>query len=402
MNPSSCEKTMAPTNEQTADHRKGRRPNLTDLAKQWRDGEKRAVGKIQDRAYRAFATEIVGQMPNGLRGNRDVRDLYEHYGEEILAVTLPPFNDTNEPSEQRALWRQGMIEDGVIVPVQWGKEVYHIQETFLYMLRVTCYMLRVTCVVFEAAWLTHWAAQADGKPPHESWIGKGDDFRERNFYVHLKEQAKKEAQLIKAKLAGGEKLTAFDLLRNPPLSMMNNDSPADSDSSIGQARSSLDENLQANAVSGNPSGGLDGLSEKYEPFHENWGAPPAAPDPNEPFMRDGSHLLASERGRRKIDPVTGKRMIRRMVLTPEAWPHYEWIEDVEGEFGVGPHGPNCSFGMPDDPRLLSPRESWRPYLEKIGRLDLLHKFMPGPNDADQSNPPEPYYCYPKDYTGPRK
>ena len=93
-------------------------------------------------------------------------------------------------------------------------------------------------------------------------------------------------------------------------------------------------------------------------MYEGW--PPAQPA-DEPPMDDGSHLLASEAGRRRIDPETGKRMIRTMVLTEHAWPHWEWTEDVEGPEAVGPWGPDVSIGTPEQPTQISPSASMRPH-----------------------------------------
>lgn len=378
-----------------------RRPRLklTKIAERWKGGDRRSVQMIIDRTFRSFSTEMVRHKPTGLRGFSDLLDLFSLYRDEILAAVEKPFNDDPDPESERAAWREMLIEAGFVIAVPYGKDVLHVQEMFLYG-------LRLTSVVFDTAWTTYWETRPEKQPPHDSWVGKGDEDRENKFYAVLREHAQKEAAHILGKIEKGLPLFVSELLANPPISWHSvtletvSDSPVDKNSALPKERSASPD--PAVPPSTDPNLHISELIKKWGVFHDNWGAPPAKPDPNEPFMRDGSHLLASERGRRKIDPVTGKRMIHQMVLTPDAWPHYEWVEDVEGEFGVGPHGPDCRFGMPDDPRMLSPRESWRPYLEKIGRLDLLHNFMPGPNDADQSNPPEPYYCYPKDYTGPRK
>ena len=90
------------------------------------------------------------------------------------------------------------------------------------------------------------------------------------------------------------------------------------------------------------------LAVRWTTRTERVGWPPAQPE-NEPRMDDGSHLLTSERGRRVIDPATGRRMIRTMALTDDAWPHWEWSKDLEGAAGVGPWSPDVSFGTHDEP-----------------------------------------------------
>ena len=134
----------------------------------------------------------------------------------------------------------------------------------------------------------------------------------------------------------------------------------------------------ATYVAANPEARILSPTPPGPGMYDDW--PPAQPTGDEPPMDDGSHLLASERGRRRIDPETGKRMIRTMVMPDGEWPHWEWSEDVEGPGAVGPWGPDVSFGTPDEPAQMSPRESMRPHLTRIGRLDLLHKYAPWEGD----------------------
>ena len=127
-------------------------------------------------------------------------------------------------------------------------------------------------------------------------------------------------------------------------------------------------------VAANPGARIVGPPPSEPGMYDGW--PPA-----QPRMDDGSHLLASERGRRRINPETRRRMIRTMVLTDDAWPHWEWSEDVEGAAGVGPWGPGVSFGTPEEPAQMSQRESMRRHLTRIGRLDLLHKYLSWEGDT---------------------
>lgn len=327
------------------------RPRMTldEAERQWRGPRRRHIEKHKAEYLRAFHRYLYEAWPHSLQTRLENYGLCAGALTELECLGRPPFRRGHWPvpvahptreapgelprmggrvpeggspadsaPDQGAAWRREMIEDGLVVPVEHDGVLLHFGEHLQHMMEVA----------FDAhlrGWRQHWDRPGAGEePPYLVEMGMPQD----------------ELDLLAAM---GARATG----------------------------------LAADYVSRNPGARIVGAPEPEPGMYDGW--PPAQPD-GQPPMDDGSHLLASERGRRRIDPATGARMIRTMVLTEGAWPHWEWSEDVEGAGGVGPWGPGVSIGTPDEPAQMSPRESMRPHLARIGRLDLLEKYLPWPGD----------------------
>lgn len=232
-----------------------------------------------------------------------------------------PRLDPDDPSQPNdgADWRRILIEAGLTVAVEHDGETLHFAEHVQYMMDLA-YSQHLT------ARRERWEATEAGPPP-------------------------------------------------PPVPLSRD--PQDGTHALLDALEGLAAAQARAYVAEHPEARIAGAPPPAPGMYDGW--PPAQPT-GEPRMDDGSHLLASERGRRRIDPRTGLRMIREMVLTEGAWPHWEWREDTDGPAGPGPWGPGTSFGTPEEPAQMSPRASMRGHLTRIGRLDLLHKYLPWPGD----------------------
>ena len=327
------------------------RVRLDEICLQWERGDRREASHNAARSLRAFRRHLHGLSPECLGNVVDMYCLAKQVRDELPCLCMPPFADPSveplpsatptpegdnrvppvgsnygEPgwgAETRSApgvgdaWRAARIAEGTVVPVEHRGATLHFGEHLQYM-------MALALSEHAAGWRE--ARRRSGAPDRGYEMTPGSTPAWVSLHGWMAECAATEALAY----------------------------------------------IEAN----------DGarLAEGPEPepgMYDGW--PPAQPT-GEPRMDDGSHLLASERGRRRIDPETGMRMIRTMVLTEDAWPHWEWSEDVAGAAGVGPWGPGVSFGTPEEPAQMSPRESMRGHLTEIGRLDLLHKYLPWEGD----------------------
>ena len=336
----------------TTNGKRGRgspRMRLDEAERQWHGPRRRHIAKHADRISDAFARELLRTWPACIGSMTQLYQMTRLNQAELQCMCRPPFEkagkifippaaptpetdnlpprrgwDTGATAEQEraadARMRDRITNAGLVVPVEHRGAVLHFGEHVQYMMHLM-HCLHV------CAW-REWGGRV-GAGPDGEYVDAVNGWDE------------------------GETARVVALLAEAAMG------------------------LESAYVAANPGGRIVGAAPPEPGMYDH--CPPAQPT-GEPRMDDGSHLLASERGRRRIDPATGMRMIRTMVLTADAWPHWEWSEDVAGAAGVGPWGPNVSFGTPEEPAQMSPRESMRGHLTRIGRLDLLHKYLPWEGD----------------------
>ena len=78
------------------------------------------------------------------------------------------------------------------------------------------------------------------------------------------------------------------------------------------------------------------------------------------------------------EPLEGCRWVETWVEREDGTVGRKWVELVDNLYGL--RGPEARVHDGVSPWPVSPRESWRPHLEKIGRLDLLERFWDGSPD----------------------